>query len=199
MRAPSLHLARGLLLNIIRMMRLANRQKGSSIITSQKKHTLLIIETENGFCGWLLVCVSYKPLRLSGWKVDLPKRIRESFPICVKLRFDDVGNGCKVPAIETFEKMLHRMLGERVVNKVHYSLPGYALFWDSNLRHLHLEPGWKWIPLTQEDLDENINDVDNDEDDDEHGQHTDGDDELPIDTFQPKSSKKDSALEYMLF
>ena len=134
-----------------------------------------------------------------GGKLTYQREQGESVPLCAKLRFDDVGSGRKVPAIQTFEKILHSMLGERVVKKVHYSLPNYALFWDSNLRHLHLEPGWKWIPLTQEDLDENSkNDADTDDDDDEYGERTDGDDELPIDTFQPKSSKKDSALEYIL-
>ena len=182
MNSCSTHLAKGLLLNILRALRLRNRERGSALISGAKFHPLLVVHTSSGLRGWLLVCTSFKPLRLHGWRLKIPQHIRESVPFCCKLTFEEVSSDRLVPALDTFEQVIKGIADGDAVQSFKYSMPKYHLFWDSELLNLHVHPQWQWISMSAADLQDDSDDEGDVSDPDE----SDKDEDLPINRLEKK-------------
>ncbi len=176
----STHLAKGLLLNILRALRLRNRERGSAAISGAKFHPLLVVQSPSGLRGWLLVCTSFKPLRLHGWRLKIPQTICESVPFRCKLTFEEVSSARWVPVLDTFEQVIQGIVDGDAVHCFKYSMPKYHLFWDSELLNLHVHPQWTWISMSEDDLQ---NDSDGDGDDSDPDT-SDKDEDLPIHRLQ---------------
>lgn len=190
----SIHLAKGLLLNILRALRLRNRERGSAAISGTKFHPLLVVKSPNGLRGWLLVCASFKPLRLHGWRLKIPQGICESVPFRCKLTFEEVSPaGQQVPVLDTFEQVIKGISDGGAVQCLNYSMPKYHVFWDSELLNLHAHPQWNWISMAESDLQDD-NDDDNDEDDESDPDQSD-DNDLPIHRLEkPQGAETNSYL-----
>ena len=137
-------LVRGLLHNILRMMRTQKRERLKQGIQAHIRHPLLLLKMPDRELAWCLIRATFKPLALWALRVNYDA----DHAVCT-LQLDTQHLETMVDDIEA---IVERSAAEHDVEAASYAMPSYEFRWETPMSMLHLNGDLSWVDWSKADI-----------------------------------------------
>ena len=143
-------LVRGLLYNILHMMRQRSKKRNKEGIQGDTQHPVLLLKMNNGIVGWCLARAFFRPLCVWGIPLITQNMENDTTVLHLDLPVD------RAPQLEDMNAMAEKAVqldDSDAPSHCAYAVPAYRFRWDSPMQQLHLAGPLQWIEWKLDDVD----------------------------------------------